>query len=107
MGIPIMSNQLQIDDLLDARADVRALRKALTAKRIELADIRARLTTASDRLENLLTELEQQQGRLPFGADEPAEAPAKAPAKAPPPRSNGRKHRQPAAAGQSDWREGR
>src|SRR5258707_14549871 len=103
-----MSRQLQIDDLLDARAEVRVLRKELLQRQEAFRAVRHRLMTATNRVEGLLTELEQQQGRLPFAEAEEAEAPA--PVARP---SNRRKSRQAAAAGstespragQSSWKE--
>jgi septal ring factor EnvC (AmiA/AmiB activator) len=98
-----MANQLAIDDLLDARAEVRRLRKQVTDQRLALRASKDKLTAALDRLEDNLTQLEQQQGRLPFGDDaaEPKPAPAA---------RNGRRHHQPAAAaqaGQSNWKSDR
>lgn len=96
------TSQSQIDELLDTRAEIRTLRKELLKRRIEFQTCKSKLSKAVDRLEDVLTELEQRQGRLPFpeiddgGAPDPAARP-----------SNGR-HRKPAAmAGQSSWKDTR
>jgi hypothetical protein len=98
--------QSQIDDVLDARAAVRQLRLEVTKRRQALAEVRDKLATASGRLEDLLTELEQKQGRLPFGDDAQAQDDAPSPA-ARPSNGRGRKRAAVAHAGQSSWKETR
>jgi hypothetical protein len=61
-----------LDDALDARALIRRLKQ-------ELRDCRERLAAARERMEKSLDELEQRQGRLPFGDDAEAEAAAPSP----------------------------
>jgi chromosome segregation ATPase len=100
--------QSQIDDLLDARASVRQLRRELANRRLALREVKEKLATATDRLEDLLTELEQRQGRLPFADDAQAEAPSNGSAKLTMGKG-ARKHAAAAAgrAGQSSWKETR
>jgi hypothetical protein len=70
-----MAQHDQIDELLDARAELRRLRIELTEKRITLHQsipfkayqrVKEELRATSDAFEECLTELEQKQGRLPF-----------------------------------------
>lgn len=62
-----------IDDLCDARATVRTLRGELQKRRIAFHEAKDKLAKATNRLEDVLTEIEQHQGRLPF-ADQPEAA---------------------------------
>jgi hypothetical protein len=92
-----------VDDLLDARSEVRRLRKLVLQQRIALKQAKESLAGALERVETCFDELEQRQGRLPFPeADDQAEAPA--PAERP---SNGRKAKRAAMAGTSSWKETR
>jgi hypothetical protein len=61
----------QLDDLLDARAEIRMLRTELTKRRAAVAEIKGKLASLTTRFEDVLTEIEVKQGRLPF--KEPAE----------------------------------
>ena|ERR1700734_882521 len=79
-----MAQREQIDDLLDARAELRRLRIELTEKRVTLHKspaflaykrVKQELAAIGDQFEEVLTEIEQKQGRLPFMA-EGAEAPS-------------------------------
>ena len=58
-----------LDEMLDARAEVRRLKKKVQQSRQAFNEARSELSAASDRLENAITEIEQQQGRL-FDSDE-------------------------------------
>jgi hypothetical protein len=89
--------QSQIDDLLDARATVRQLEKELLRRRLAVREIKEKLAAAIDRLEDTFVELEQKQGRLPFG-DDTAEAGAPPPAAARPASGRPGKGRKPIAA---------
>ena len=60
-------------EILDARAEIRSLRKRVTETKAAWQTAKGELRDASDRLENVLTEIEQKQGRL-FGDDDQAEA---------------------------------
>jgi hypothetical protein len=99
--------QSQIDDLLDARAELRRLRKQVAACRLALRASKEQLATATDRLEDILTELEQRQGRLPFGDDAQADGPPQADTYT---STSGRTVKRRAVAGragQSSWKETR
>ena len=72
----------QLDEVLDARAQIRELRKRVIETKAAWNEAKSELSAASDRLEGVLTELEQKQGRLPFDPD------------ATPPSKRGRKHDQ-------------
>jgi predicted nucleic acid-binding Zn-ribbon protein len=74
-----VDEQSKIDDLCDVRASVRALRKEVQKRHIALNDARDKLRKATSRLEDVLTEIEQHQGRLPFVEDQPAVAAEAAP----------------------------
>jgi hypothetical protein len=72
-----------VDELLDARAELRRLRIELTEKRVALHQcaaflayqrVKQELAATADQFEECLTELEQKQGRLPFMAEAQAEA---------------------------------
>jgi hypothetical protein len=102
-----MRNEWSVEDLLNARAEVRRLRKLMIDRRAQLRQTKLDLAAATDRLEDHLTELEQHQGRLPF-----AEVDAEAPAPAPRAHANGRRQRAPdlgpaPKAPQSNWQETR
>jgi hypothetical protein len=58
-----------VDDLLDARSEVRRLRKLVLQQRIALKQAKESLAGALERVETCFDELEQRQGRLPFGDD--------------------------------------
>lgn len=83
-----MAQREQIDDLLDARAELRRLRIELTEKRVTLhqsaafkayARVKEELRATSDQFEEVLTELETRQGRLPFMAEDQASTSAAIP----------------------------
>jgi DNA repair exonuclease SbcCD ATPase subunit len=65
-----------LDDMLDARREIRRLKKEVAAKRAEFNEARSQLAAANDRLEKVLVEIEQKQGVMDFGEDD-AEASAK------------------------------
>jgi hypothetical protein len=94
-GARRMGQRDQIDDLCDARAEVRALRVELDKRRLAFRDARAELRTATERLEDVLNQIEQGQGRLPFPEEQAAEA---RPAAAAVDGSNGRRRKSAAAA---------
>jgi hypothetical protein len=94
-----------VDDLLDARSEVRRLRKLVLQQRIALKQAKESLAGALERVETCFDELEQRQGRLPFlDADEAAAGSAKLTVGKGAP-----KHAAAAAgrAGQSSWKETR
>ncbi len=70
-----MSQREQLDDLLDTRAEIRRLRKAVEQTKAAYAQAKGELASATERAEEVLTEIEQKQGRLPFDAE--GEKPAK------------------------------
>ena len=72
----------QLDELLDARAKIRMLRKELTKRRIAVKEIKDKLETISTRFEDVLTEIEVRQGRLQFGEVNAKQEQAAAPASA-------------------------
>jgi hypothetical protein len=77
-----MANQAQqqLDDILDARAAKRDARKAFEAARIAMNQARTTLSEATERVEALMDEVEQKQGRLPFEqAVEHEQAPTQGP----------------------------
>jgi hypothetical protein len=69
--------QQQLDDILDRRAALRKLRLERDEARIALNQAKTALREYVDRWEDLLTEIEQKQGRLAFddAQPEPAQAP--------------------------------
>lgn len=69
----MLIDQEQLDDLLDARAEIRRLRQDVLKKRLALREAKAKLSTATDKIEDTLTEIEQRQGRLPFDEAEHVE----------------------------------
>jgi hypothetical protein len=94
--------QSQIDDLLDARATIRQLRLELAKRRLAYLECKERLATASERLEDVLTEFEQKQGRLPFGDDAAEAGPAEG-ANTYTGKASGRKVKRRAVSGESNW----
>ena len=69
-----MQAKLQIDDLLDARGEIRRLSKIVADARDVWVGAKSELTAAKTKLEGVLDELEQRQGRLPFPEPEAKEA---------------------------------
>lgn len=61
-----MAHRDQLDDVLDARAQMRALRDKVKTTKAAWDDAKTELRDASERFESVLTEIEQKQGRLPF-----------------------------------------
>ena len=59
--------QQQLDDILDARAKLRQQRLAVANARIALNQAKTALADTKEHWEDLLTEVEQRQGRLQFG----------------------------------------
>ena len=78
----------QLEDILDARAKLRRARLAHNDAKIALHQAKTALDDTKAHWEELLTEVEQKQGRLSFeGAleqEQAAAAEAEAPAEAPP-----------------------
>ena len=64
----------RLEEVLDARAEIRSLRKRVTETKAAWQTAKSELSDASDRLENVLTEIEQKQGRLFRDDDDQAEA---------------------------------
>ncbi len=58
--------QQQLDDILDSRAKLRSARLAFNNARIALNQCRTALNDTKAHWEELLTEIEQRQGRLSF-----------------------------------------
>lgn len=59
----------QLDDLMDERAKIRTLRRAVADTRSAYNQAKDDLAAASSRAEEILTQIEQKQGRLSFDAD--------------------------------------
>lgn len=68
-------NQQQLDDLFDARAEIRRLTKAVDATKAAAAEAKSELAAAKARSEEILVQLEHKQGRLAFDKDEQAVKP--------------------------------
>jgi hypothetical protein len=68
--------QQQLDDILDARAKLRQQRVAVENARITLNQAKIALKETKDHWEDLLTEVEQRQGRLAFDDAQAEQAPA-------------------------------
>lgn len=58
--------QQQLDDILDARASKRDARKAYETARVAMNQAKSAWNESKERLETLMDEVEQRQGRLPF-----------------------------------------
>jgi hypothetical protein len=71
--------QQQLDDILDARAKLRQQRIAVDNARITLNQAKIALKETKEHWEDLLTEVEQRQGRLQFDDAEAEQAQAQAP----------------------------
>jgi hypothetical protein len=56
----------QLDDLMDARAEIRRLKKQVADTRAAFNAARSELADKSALAEEILTQMEQRQGRLPF-----------------------------------------
>ena len=100
-GPTMNTAEQQLDDILDARAELRRKRIALNDAKIALNQAKTALSETKAHWEDLLTEVEQKQGRLSFeGAleQEQAEA-AEAEAEAPAPRKRGRPRTEDFAGG--------
>jgi chromosome segregation ATPase len=72
-----MAHREQLDDVLDARAEIRQLRKRVNETKAAWNEAKSELSAASTRLEDVLTEIEQKQGRLNLPFDEGTKPPAK------------------------------
>jgi chromosome segregation ATPase len=59
-------HQDQLEDVLDARAEIRELRRKVTMAKAAWTEAKTELSAATQRVEDLLTEIETRQGRLPF-----------------------------------------
>lgn len=79
-----MAQRDQVDDLLDARAELRRLRIELTEKRVTLHKspaflaykrVKQELASINETFEECLTSLEVKQGRLPFMEQDQPTAP--------------------------------
>jgi hypothetical protein len=66
------ANKQQLDDLFDARAEIRRLKKAVETTRAAYAEAKAELSAATARSEEILVQLEHRQGRLEFPEEEAA-----------------------------------
>lgn len=69
-----MSN-VQLDDLLDTRAEIRRLKKAVTATKAAAAEAKGELAAATAAAEEILVQIEHHQGRLEFPEEDAAPAP--------------------------------
>jgi hypothetical protein len=56
----------QLDDLMDARAEIRRLKQQVANTRAAFNDAKSALADKSALVEEILTQMEQKQGRLPF-----------------------------------------
>ena len=56
----------QLDDLMDTRAEIRRLKKQVADTRAAFNLARSELADKSALAEEILTQMEQRQGRLPF-----------------------------------------
>ncbi len=63
-------NQQQLEDLFDTRAEIRRLTKAVDATRAAAAEAKSELAAARARAEDVLIQIEHQQGRLAFDGQE-------------------------------------
>ena len=88
--------QQQLDDILDARAKLRQQRVAVDNARITLNQAKIALKETKDHWEDLLTEVEQRQGRLAFDDEVIESRPSIGPyaTEAPAPAKRGRKPKQ-------------
>ena len=77
----------QLDDLFDARAEIRRLKKAVAETGAAYSEAKSELKEASARSEEILVQLEHKQGRLEFPEDE-----------APAPKRKGRPRKQASEA---------
>jgi hypothetical protein len=66
------ANKQQLDDLFDARAEIRRLKKAVADTRAAFAEAKSELATATARSEEILVQMEHKQGRLEFPEEEAA-----------------------------------
>jgi hypothetical protein len=66
-----------LDDLFDTRQEIRRLRKAVADTRAAAAEARSELAAATARSEEILVQMEHQQGRLEFPEDDAAPTPKK------------------------------
>ena len=73
------SAQAQLDELIDARGKLRKLRLDRENARIALNQAKTALREYVEQWEDLLTEIEQRQGRLQFDDAEAQPAQAQAP----------------------------
>jgi len=64
-----MSQRAQLDDLLDARQEMRKWRTAVKQTREAYSAAKSQLSAATARAEEVLTQIEQKQGRLTFEPD--------------------------------------
>ena len=64
-----MSQRAQLDDLLDARQEVRNWRKTVKETREAYNTAKSQLSKATARAEEVLTQIEHKQGRLTFEPD--------------------------------------
>jgi predicted nucleic acid-binding Zn-ribbon protein len=72
-GLAMLVDNDQLEELLDSRANIRALEKELLKRRLALRETKTKLSAARDKIEDTLTEIEQRQGRLPFDEAEATE----------------------------------
>jgi hypothetical protein len=56
----------ELDDVLDARVEIRRLKKVVADCGVALASAKGDLKAANERSESLLVEIEVRQGRLPL-----------------------------------------
>jgi hypothetical protein len=92
--------QAQLDDILDARAKLRSARLAFNNARIALNQCKTALNDTKANWEELLTEVEQRQGRLSFEGALEQEQPVPAAAEAEAKPASSRKRYRPPFSGQ-------
>lgn len=68
-----MSQRENLEEMLDAREQERRLRKVVRESRAAWEQAKLDLSEAHERVENAIREIEQRQGRLPFGDPEETE----------------------------------
>jgi hypothetical protein len=71
-----MSARVQLDDLMDARAEIRDLTKLVASTKAAYDQARSDLAKKRSLAEEILVQIEQRQGRLPFDP-EAAKSPRK------------------------------
>lgn len=69
-----MSQRKDLDEALDARAEIRRLRKEEAASRAAFIEAKRARTEAETKFESVMREIEAKQGRLEFPEEEAQES---------------------------------